>query len=227
MKAGNIRYLFPEGCDAPKIFLDPVKRAESRKRFIESLQKEANLNQQKAKDAENERKLRLNEKNEADRLAKEALRQATPAPSSADDSQRGTADLTSPVDGTSRSNGNADAEGLLNEQDGKDGGKEGLNNGEISGGGKSADDNFLSDAPATENNNDQGQCGCDSDKMRIILPRNDVDSCSASRMAKISIPIAADKLSTVPMKELMDLSSAKSTMSMLQNLQSLCEKYNL
>jgi hypothetical protein len=221
--AGNIRYLFPEGCDAPTIFLDPVKRAESRKKFIESLQNEANLNQQKAREAENERKLKNNERNAAALLANAALRQTTSAPKTADDSQLGTADLNSPVEVVSRSN-DAKAGELFNGKDGKDLGSDGLKTGKISG---SIDDNFLSDAPAKNNDNDQGRCGCDSDKMKIILPRSDVDSCSASRMAKIAIPIAADKLSAVPMRELMDLSSAKSTMGMLQNLQNLCQKYNL
>jgi hypothetical protein len=174
--------------------------------------------------------LRNNERNAA-HLATATPQQVTPAslnsaqnPSnSGDDSKRGTDDLTTPVDPISRSNANGDEissgiNGKIND---------GLKTGEDENNNKNIDDNFLSDEPPRDNLNGQGHCGCDSDKMKIILPQSDGDSCNANRMAKIAIPIAAEKLSAVPMRELMDLSSAKGTMDMLKNLQNLCEKYHL
>lgn len=212
---GNIRYLFPEGCEAPSIFFDPINRAENRKKFIESLQEEALKNQRerniaprrnaKKIDSENDEKAQLKiPSTEAAMIlttaSPEVEQKIDPHPI---ETQQGTAE---PVDEITRSNFNENSDIKdLSET------KKNLND-EL--------ENLQADAPKI-NNDDDLQC-CDNDRLKIILPRG--DSC---RMAKISIPISADKLAAVSMKDLINLSSAKSTLLMLQNLLELVEKYNL
>lgn len=234
VQTGNIRYLFPEGCEAPKVFVDPIQRAENRKKFVDSLQEEA-LKSQTERNIESRRsskKFGDDGENQDDKKAKlrtpstevpVILTTEQPAavepkiidPLLDDEAQRGTADLSEPIEelNVPRSNINENA---ADNQDLSELNKN-LKEDELDA------EKLQADAPKS---NDEGQC-CDGDRMKIILPSGDTDSCASSRMAKISIPISAEKLSTVPMKELMNLSSAKSTLIMLQNLQQLVEKYKL
>lgn len=88
---------------------------------------------------------------------------------------------------------------------------------------KLLDEEEVDDAP----NNEEDEKCCENDRLQIILPQASVDTCQRNRMARISIPISVEKLSSVPMNELLNLSSTRSTLSVLKNLLQLVEKYNL
>jgi hypothetical protein len=82
--------------------------------------------------------------------------------------------------------------------------------------------NIMNDASPRDND----QC-CNNDRLKIILPQNNNQCLENAKHAQISIPISAEKLSSVPMKELLNLSSLRSTLSILQQLILLAEKYDL
>lgn len=233
VQSQNIRYLFPEGCEAPKIQIDPIKRAENRKKFIESLQEDALRNQRERNiqvpRSRNSKKFNeINNLNQFSTTVTEASSSSTTTTTSPTSTEEATAttttetttpqqivvttesffatdDLAPSIDAL-KSRDNRNPNSLLTEH------------------GKKDEEKYQADSPVIEKSTDQ--C-CDTQRVKIILPSNDEDSCSANRMAKISIPISAEKLSKIPMKDLLNLSSTRSTLNMLQNLISLVEKYEL
>lgn len=84
----------------------------------------------------------------------------------------------------------------------------------------------LGSARSLDDKSEDENDSCENNQLKLILPKNDRSTCGGD-MAKISIPISAEKLSQIPMQELLNLSSTRSTMITLQNLIELAEKYNL
>lgn len=226
VQSGNIRYLFPEGCDAPKIVIDPIQAARERQKLIDELQGDVNENQ-------GVNNLRRGSRRFGGNGGENQVTEPTTTSSSTTttesittqnvpiESLRGSEDLSQPIDDNNANNGRYGNNNNNNKNYyyGNSNENQSAENSETNDG-----EDSYSSSENDKNNDDQ--C-CDSERMKILLPRNDIDSCAGSRMAKISIPISSEKLSRVPMKDLMNLSSARSTLTMLKNLMTLAEKYNL
>lgn len=187
VKSGHIRYLFPEGCEAPKITFDPLTREENRKKFIENLEREALKNQRGAKKLE---------------TTKRTTRTTSTTIAPVTESTKAAEELIVTTEKQQQVNDQPEIVTMMP-----------LTPTEL--------ENDKNDESCGEN----GEC-CENNRLKLILPKNDRSTCG-SDMAKISIPISAEKLSQIPMQEILNLSSTRSTMIMLQNLVELAEKYNL
>jgi Dictyostelium (Slime Mold) REP protein len=191
----NNRYIFPAGCEAPKLIQDQSKK-NSRQGIIDALNK--NLNGETARGSRN--------------------RSAAPRPTTTTTSTTTTTTTAAPttteqiqeIETTPNPNNNQ-AKNEENSGENKDNASGENDNSET-------DDQRLNDAEdddTNSDNEDDGSC-CKADGVLINM------TC-----AKILIPINKRKLSSIPTSEIMAVSSLKSTLSILQGLQELAEKYDL
>ncbi|KAL7037680.1 hypothetical protein ACKWTF_009325 [Chironomus riparius] len=198
LKAANIRYLFPDGCQAPTILYDPNNpstKYENRQKLFESLI-------EKAQKARNE------EKDKIDRsVASRALK-------TQDVDDRNKNGNKTSNNSTNSTNNNGNGYGNNN----KNNTINNLNNL------NSRNNNNGYNYEANKNPRGSDFECCNNERIQIILPKN--DSCSQNT-AKLIIPLNSEKLSSIPITEFINLHSSPSISFILKELQYLVQKYNL
>ncbi|KAG5682460.1 hypothetical protein PVAND_011811 [Polypedilum vanderplanki] len=212
IEKANIRYFFPEGCEAPKIFHDPNNPSqafEERRKLFDSLVQKAqaeklkNLNTRSNDDSK-----RINSKNSSTLLSNNINGLNSRRNNNNNGSNNST--ILNANNNLTRNPGEI-SDILSHSHPGS-----GFNRkGKSAFGGIDDYDN---------NNNNE----CCSTGIKIELPSNILTSTCSGNMAKIIIPINSEKLSSVSMKEIIEISKqTSSTSSMLTELQKLAAKYEL